>query len=98
RAYGLLAQHEWRGNVRELANVLERAVILADGGEVQAAHLGIADSAPAPTQQPRTLDAVERQAIELALKAADGNRRRAAETLGIGLRTLYDKLKRYGLE
>jgi two-component system response regulator AtoC len=45
-----------------------------------------------------TLADLEREAIEQALAELDGNRRKAAERLGIGLRTLYDKLKRYGLE
>src|SRR5262249_39957069 len=88
-AYALLARQVWRGNVRELANVLERAVILADGSFIQAAHLGLAAAQPVRSGQPRTLDEVEREAIHTALAAADGNRRRAAETLGIGLRTLY---------
>jgi len=44
-----------------------------------------------------TLDQIERRAIERALSEVDGNRKRAAERLGIGLRTLYDKLKAYGL-
>ena len=46
---------------------------------------------------PRTMAELERDAIERALAECGGNRRRAAERLGIGLRTLYEKLKRYGL-
>ncbi|MFN8642719.1 MAG: helix-turn-helix domain-containing protein [Candidatus Binatia bacterium] len=46
----------------------------------------------------RTLADLEREAIVQALRLVDGNRRLAADRLGIGLRTLYDKLKRYGLE
>ncbi|MGD8277772.1 MAG: sigma-54 dependent transcriptional regulator [Gemmatimonadota bacterium] len=86
----------WPGNIRELANSLERAAILADGDTLTAAQL-----APAPTDAPvsdpatRTLDQIERAAIERALAEVGGNRRAAAERLGIGLRTLYEKLKRY---
>lgn len=46
---------------------------------------------------PRTMDEIERDAIRAALERTDGNRRQAARQLGIGLRTLYDKLKRYDL-
>ncbi|HEY3592895.1 MAG TPA: sigma-54 dependent transcriptional regulator, partial [Polyangiaceae bacterium] len=54
-------------------------------------------AAPEDDGQEKTLEAMERIAIERALAQSQGNRRRAAERLGIGLRTLYDKLKRYGL-
>src|SRR5262249_11629762 len=91
----------WPGNVRELANALERAVILADGDEIGPEHLVLepADAAPAATPDGvRSLADLEREAIERALAAVGGNRKEAAERLGIGLRTLYDKLKRYRLE
>jgi two-component system, NtrC family, response regulator AtoC len=104
----------WRGNVRELANALERAAILADGddggaGVIDAAHLWLDDGAPtaaaatdaAPAVAAgdvRPLVELEREAILRALAAASSNRRRAAEMLGIGERTLYDKLKKYGIE
>ncbi len=89
----------WPGNVRELANALERAAILADGDVVTAAHLD-ARPVPAPSPAsvgPTTLAELEREAIARALERSGGHRRRAAEELGIGLRTLYEKLKRYGL-
>jgi two-component system response regulator AtoC len=101
----------WPGNVREMANALERAAILAEGEEIRAGHLaaagtpesraarggGPADAAPgaATRAAPRTLDDVERAAIDEALAAAGGNRRAAAERLGIGVRTLYEKLRKY---
>ena len=97
---------EWPGNVRELANVLERAVILCDRDTLGVGDLWL-ETGPRslePAGPPAigaaegvTLDELERRAIEAALAAHDGNRRRAAAQLGIGLRTLYDKLKRYGL-
>ena len=90
----------WPGNVRQLANALERAAILCDGVEIGPEHLELADAASPPAAQPEsgTLDDIERAAITEALAAVGGNRRAAAERLGIGLRTLYDKLKRYRLE
>jgi two-component system response regulator FlrC len=94
----------WPGNVRELANVLERSAILVDGEEIGADDLNLLVEAP-PAEAPvtsgsgggGTMEDIERQAIERALAATGGNRRRAATMLGIGLRTLYEKLKRYGL-
>ena len=93
-----LRRHAWPGNVRELANALERALILS-GGAVRSEHL-LLDTAPIERGAPggTTLADGERAAIVDALTAVGGNRRLAAARLGIGLRTLYDKLKRYGIE
>ncbi|MFL5348121.1 MAG: sigma-54-dependent transcriptional regulator [Hyalangium sp.] len=95
----------WTGNIRELANVLERAAILADGDTLEPRHLLMEPGrATAPAAEPApaavdgvTLDELERRAIVQALDSVGGNRREAAEKLGIGLRTLYEKLKRYKL-
>jgi two-component system response regulator FlrC len=91
-----LATAPWRGNVRELANTLERAAILVEGNLIHAADLEIAAGAHAGDESGTIAD-VERQAIQRALAEVNGNRRLAAERLGIGLRTLYDKLRRYEL-
>jgi len=89
----------WRGNVRELANALERAAILADGAKIDASHIWLDEpTSRAPSAGIRPLVELEREAILQALASVDGNRRRAAELLGIGERTLYDKLKKYGVE
>ncbi|HEU0032205.1 MAG TPA: sigma-54 dependent transcriptional regulator [Kofleriaceae bacterium] len=96
-----LSQAAWRGNVRELANTLERAAILADGDAIDASHIWIEDAgdtkSSAKSDEVRPLAELERDAILHALEVVGGNRRRAAELLGIGERTLYDKLKRYGV-
>jgi len=99
-----LAAAAWPGNVRELANVLERSAILAEGAQITADDLALLPEVPSETSggrehdgNPQTVSELERAAIERALAATGGNRRRAAAQLGIGLRTLYDKLKRYGL-
>ena len=85
----------WRGNVRELANALERAAILADADTIDASHLWLDDApAPASSSALKTLAELERDAIQRALEATGGNRKKAAELLGIGERTLYDKLKK----
>ncbi len=110
-ARNVLVKAELRGNIRELKNVLERAAILEEGKVVQAEHIWLDTEtaaekrdAPAPHDRERpagetlgTLEAAERDAIEKALAETRGNRRRAAERLGIGVRTLYEKLKRYGM-
>jgi two-component system response regulator AtoC len=90
----------WPGNVRELRNVLERAMILADGPAIRPEHLWIeaasaATDPPAGGSEEASLAELERQTIQRTLAAVGGNRRLAAAKLGIGLRTLYEKLKRY---
>jgi two-component system, NtrC family, response regulator AtoC len=96
-----IAQADWPGNVRELANALERAAILADGDLISAEDLVPDRQTVRPASEPATtirpIAQIEREAIRQALAASDGNRRVAAERLGIGLRTLYEKLKRHRL-
>lgn len=95
-----LQKASWPGNVRELRNTLERAAILASTDTVQCEHLRFDTmlSTPVPpAPEATTLEALERQAIAAALARHDGNRRKVAEALGIAERTLYDKLKRFGL-
>ena len=94
----------WPGNVRELRNVLERAMILADGPTIKAEHLWI-DTSSVTRSRPRSsvpkrkgaLKELERQTIQCTLADVGGNRRLAAIKLGIGLRTLHEKLTRYDL-
>ena len=79
----------------------QRATILADGDTIGTDAILLEPSTArqgAATVGPRPLVELERDAIASALQAVSGNRRRAAELLGIAERTLYDKLKRYGLE
>jgi len=96
-----LSAYDWPGNVRELLNTLERAAILADGRVLDAEHVGLSNSVgvsiASAANDPKTLQAAEKAAILEALAAANGHRKKAAERLGIGERTLYDKLKAYGI-
>lgn len=97
-----LLQYPWPGNVREMRNVLERAMLLGRGqaqmgiehlpGELRARHPG-----GERKHSPLTLDDLERQHIERTLKYHVGNRTRAAAELGISRATLINKIKRYGL-
>jgi two-component system response regulator AtoC len=92
-----ILEGSWSGNVRELANTLERAAILVEGPEIGPEDLQISSRPAGAPAEPRTVEALERDAIRRTLEQVGGNRRQAAEQLGIGERTLYDKLKRYGL-
>ncbi len=98
--------YSWPGNVRQLKNVLESMVIFHPGGEIGAESLPpeireetLISGSRAPVQPllgaPRTMDAIERQAILETLQRTKGHRAEAARLLGIGLRTLQRKLKDY---
>jgi DNA-binding NtrC family response regulator len=95
-ALGLLESQRWQGNVRELANVLERAMIRSRGPLIEGADLGLTarpvDASFFPTHLPLDLDQLERLAIAEALRRTGGNRTHAARLLNIGLRTLRQKL------
>ncbi len=97
-AVSLLREYGWPGNIRELQNVVERAVILCQEERILPAHLNLALASPASAAAgPKTLKELEREAILSALTTCQGNRREAAKQLGIGLRTLYARLKEYGI-
>jgi len=103
-------RHNWPGNVRELRNVLERAVILAGEGTITPQHLprdfgaqpGNRPAAPASDVDSvrlsvgTTVDEGEKALIQLTLQHTRNNKTRAAEILGISLKTLFNKLKEYG--
>jgi two-component system response regulator AtoC len=96
-----LASYAWPGNVRELGNVLERAAILAEG-TVLGAELILTGPTASVSQSTGSvaaekLEDMEKDAIRRMLALTGGNRKQTAARLGIGLRTLYDKLKVYDL-
>lgn len=105
-AMAILEQYDWPGNIRELENCVERAFNYVTGGVIEARHIllpGLEDqrfSMPAPSQG-STLKEVrsraEKMAIQQALHACGGNKKEAAERLGIDRSILYDKMKRYGI-
>jgi DNA-binding NtrC family response regulator len=104
-ALRLLVAHDWPGNVRQLRNTLERAVISCAGELITAADLP-SDPVPGSVEEPRAsaphpaavkLKDVEREVILKTLASMGNNKTRAAEVLGISLKTLHNKLNRYGV-
>ena len=100
-AMQILEQYPWPGNIRELRNVIERATILADGEFIEHAHLPPLlvtrgeETLPTMTLTPgTTVDEAERRLILLTLDHTRNNKTRAAEILGISLKTLHNKLNR----
>ncbi len=100
-----LVQYDWPGNVRELKNAIESMVVRARGNILTRSDLPPEIHAPLPSDQDvwqflagRTVDEVERNHIRVALELAGGNRQKAANSMGLSERTLYRKLKEYGLE
>ncbi len=103
-------KYAWPGNVRELRNVLERAVIMAGEGTIQIPHLpydfgvSVGSRPPAQVFEPEsvrlpvgtTVGEAEKALIHLTLQHTKNNKTRAAEILGISLKTLFNKLKEYG--
>jgi len=105
KALDLLIRHDWPGNIRELENCLERAVIVARGELLAPADLPPAiqnlpagkEDAEIPFPAGISLQEAEKALILKTLEDAGGNRSRAAEILGINRRTLQMKLKEYGM-
>jgi DNA-binding NtrC family response regulator len=103
-----LVAHDWPGNVRELRNAIERAVVLCGEGQIQSRHLppgfgtrlirAVAELPPNAIQLEvgATVDDAERMLIFKTLESTHNNKTRAAEILGISLKTLHNKLREYG--
>jgi transcriptional regulator with PAS, ATPase and Fis domain len=97
-----LTQHTWPGNVRELRNVIERATIVAKSHQIESGDLPSLSLTSAPATPAGgvalapgiTVDEAERQLILITLDHTGGNKTRAAEMLGISLKTLHNKLNR----
>ena len=104
----IFMSHTWPGNIRELRNVLERAAIMSEKELVSRSSLPgefgkVAAKSPGDLSTIRfpigtTVDAMERELILQTLQATGNNKTRAAELLGVSLKTLHNKLKEYGSE
>jgi len=97
-----LAAFDWPGNIRQLQNEIQRAVLLCEGPDVDAADLSVSDIHMVPSEGHDTsftlLEGVERNAIIQMLRETGGNKLETAKKLGIGRQTLYNKIKAYGIE
>jgi DNA-binding NtrC family response regulator len=102
-AIARLEQHDWPGNLRELENVIERAVVLAAGDTLDVDLLAIdpprttASTVPGDLRLAPAVDRVERETIVQALDASGGVKAQAARRLGVSERTLWYKLRKHGL-
>jgi DNA-binding NtrC family response regulator/predicted hydrocarbon binding protein len=96
-----LMQYEWPGNVRQLRNTIEHAVVLCEGNRIRMEDLPVTVRTRMPAKPPsaviRTIEETEREQIVSTLRLLGGNKAEAAKSLGISLSSLYQKLKKYNL-
>lgn len=97
-----LQKHNWKGNIRELRNIIERSVILTDGSELLLESLPldfIVNSASAKDNDLSefSMANIEKQHIQKILKFTKGNKAEAARLMEIGIATLYRKIEEYQL-
>jgi len=97
-----LTGFDWPGNVRQLQNEIQRAVLLSEGDMIDDKDFSVTRTRPDNVESQDTnftlLEGVERNAIVQMLKETNGNKLEAAKRLGIGRQTLYNKIKAYGIE
>jgi DNA-binding NtrC family response regulator len=97
-----LTSFDWPGNIRQLQNEIQRAVLLCEGPDVDAADLSVSETRMVPSEGNDTsftlLEGVERNAIIQMLRETGGNKLETAKKLGIGRQTLYNKINAYGIE
>lgn len=91
----LLVSHKWKGNIRELKNIMERAVILTDSDMITSALLPAEFHDETRNADPLNMQDMERKHITKVLRYTKGNKTEAARLLGIGLTTLYRKIDEY---
>ena len=94
-AAALLKTHSWNGNIRELQNVIEKAVILSEGVSLKKENLSLEQKSASMAAPKQTLDEVEAQTIRDTMARCDGNLTLVAKELGISRPTLYSKLMKY---
>jgi two-component system, NtrC family, response regulator len=98
-ALNAIEAHTWPGNVRELENRIKRAVVMADGGQVSGEDMELSSEGydPLMLNLRQVRDDAEGKALRRTLQIVDGNISRAAELLGVSRPTLYDLLKKHGV-
>ena len=94
-----ISEYHWPGNVRELQHCMERAVIMADREVIDTKHLALNPAGSAePAAAFQTLEEMEKQMIVTSLEKEGGKIRAVADKLGITRQTLYNKLRKYGID
>ena len=93
-----LLGYSWPGNVRQLRNVIDSAVVMCEGSVILADDLGLRDAKPSEQLESLRIDFWERKLIQEAIKRTEGNVPEAARLLGLGRATLYRKIEEYGIE
>ena len=94
----LLVRYPWPGNVRELANAIERALVVCRGTEIEREHLPIVGAGEVAADSDQSLSALEEKHIRRLLKQHGFNVTHAAKALGIDRVTLYNKMRKFGIE
>ena len=94
----ILTDHSWKGNIRELKNVIERLVILSDGDTLSATALPPEFFEFMPAENEYNLQQIEKQHIQKVLLHTKGNKTETSRLLGIGLTTLYRKIEEYQIK
>ena len=94
----LFEKHNWKGNIRELKNVIERLVILSDGDTLNASALPVEFFESIPPENSYNLQDIEKQHIQKVLFHTKGNKTETSRLLGIGLTTLYRKIEEYQIK
>ena len=93
-----LEKYPWPGNIREMENKIERAVILSDDDKISVAQLDIFDFEPVGNETEESpLSDLEKSAIEKALAKHSGNISKTADELGLSRAALYRRMEKYGL-
>ncbi|MGB7067536.1 MAG: sigma-54 dependent transcriptional regulator [Syntrophobacteria bacterium] len=98
KAMDLMMDYHWPGNVRELENVIERALVIDQGPQMMVKHLPFCNIESPLTEEPRSLQEVEKSHIEKMLQRNDWNIAKTARLLNIDRSTLHKKIKKFGLE
>jgi two-component system, NtrC family, response regulator HydG len=93
-----LLGYAWPGNVRQLRNVIDSAIVMSEGSQILEGDLGLRDAATGDQLESLRMDYWERKLIQEALKRSDGNVPEAARLLGLGRATLYRKIEEYNIE
>ncbi|MGM0670067.1 MAG: sigma-54-dependent transcriptional regulator, partial [Gemmatimonadota bacterium] len=94
----VLEGYRWPGNVRELENAIERAMVVGQGGEIRPQDLPLRVEENGPSGETTSLEAMEKDHIHRVLREMDWNVTQSAKVLGIDRATLYNKMKKYGIQ